>query len=620
MKTITDAIKRLSKEKIKELASLLMLKKADENAIISRITSYSGLDKILTGLSLNELQMLQLVYSNDAVITLGEIEKKLEINIAEVEKTANGLAGKLMLYIIKNRQLLSNKLDKIYGIEEIASIINITGISTIHEELAKISASLEQTDEDEAASSTVLNNAESNIKQILIHLAESGGIVSLEDFQSYCTKEPFDSVLSTMLEQKLISMCQVITPRYHTVILVDEKIAPAAAHLVAKKETKDNRVHNRFHFLLNTFNAFDVISTYGMFLTKQGKFRIIDEKRIMESQRRLQWPNGKYPVPEEVLRLTLFFLNRLGCLKLDKDIANITLAPIQNQVEEPENVIITMMKVLDSTEPVDPYFLPPFEMPSYDSILSTLKILSNLKKPSFTYLKITELSRFLGNSPDEDLENDLHEVDAEYRRFKRKIDFLCLTGIIEIIGNRIQLSDIGKEIVARELKTDIRDEEQEIKKTIYINPDFTIIIPEEDIPSRALFNILTYTEIVKDDVILHATIDKSSIIKAHKLGLSVDRFVTILEEYSKNEIPQNLNFLLTEWSNQAITLKISREILLKINNPSFLDEIEYNKTTNMMIERISSHYAIVNKEYIDDIIKLARKNDAVISLFEEKTD
>ena len=155
------------------------------------------------------------------------------------------------------------------------------------------------------------------------------------------------------------------------------------------------------------------------------------------------------------------------------------------------------------------------------------------------------------------------------------------------------------------------------KKTYNINPDFTLIIPAHELASETLYHLLTHTDITKNDVIINAVISKSAIVRAQKRGMSLSRFLEALELYSKNELPQNLDFLLREWSNQTININISQHILLTSSHPEFIDELMLGITKEGIVERISPTYAMVKKDYIDEIIKVARKKDAVISLFNE---
>ena len=145
----------------------------------------------------------------------------------------------------------------------------------------------------------------------------------------------------------------------------------------------------------------------------------------------------------------------------------------------------------------------------------------------------------------------------------------------------------------------------------------TLIIPKKEISSDALYHILTHTEIIKDDVILHTLISRESILSSLKRGMTNNDFFSTLTKYLKIGIPDNLEFLISDWSNQTIRLIISNVTLLNVNQSSFIDKISHSNIKDSIIDRISSNYAIIDKKYLDKIIKMAKKNDAVISLFDK---
>ena len=146
------------------------------------------------------------------------------------------------------------------------------------------------------------------------------------------------------------------------------------------------------------------------------------------------------------------------------------------------------------------------------------------------------------------------------------------------------LKDRHQETIRYEKKN-----EKEKRKTIYLNPDFTMIIPKNEISSEGLYHILTHTEIIKDDVILNTIINRDSILTSLKRGMSNNKFFLTLDKYIKNEIPSNLNFLISEWINQTIHLKIFNATILK-TNLSFIDKIIHSKLKNSIINRISEQY------------------------------
>jgi hypothetical protein len=197
---------------------------------------------------------------------------------------------------------------------------------------------------------------------------------------------------------------------------------------------------------------------------------------------------------------------------------------------------------------------------------------------------------------------------------------LVFLGVVDYHQGTYFLSEAGADIFLSPAKSPQASRQEQAQKCLYINPDFTILVPTQEVSSISLFHLLTHAEIVKQDVLLHARVSKGSIIKAQKRGMSLRFFMEALERHSKNQIPQNLTFLLNEWSTQTIRIDISLSILLKANHPSFIDELYLGKLKDAIIERISDRHVIISKKYIDDMIKVAQKKDAVISLFMDSDD
>ena len=198
------------------------------------------------------------------------------------------------------------------------------------------------------------------------------------------------------------------------------------------------------------------------------------------------------------------------------------------------------------------------------------------------------------------------------------MNFLCIAGIVDIDNGRIFLSDIGRDLANNMLKAYPAEEAAGPKKNIYINPDFTLVIPAQELPSETLYHLLTHTDITKHDIIINAVISKAG----NRAGPEARHDPEPLSRRARTptrgtSCPQNLNFLLREWSNQTINLNISQSILLTSNHHEFIDELMLGLAKEGIIERISQTHALIKKEYIDEIIKIARKKDAVISLFSE---
>ncbi|HOD13580.1 MAG TPA: helicase-associated domain-containing protein [Spirochaetota bacterium] len=614
MKEISETIKKLTPEDFKELAGRLQLKNKSKKDLIGALTSITGMHTLLKTLDTNCHRVLKVVYGAPEGASFVEIQKELKLEIPSIEKTAETLSRCLLLYITKNRQMLNSKMDKAYGIAELAPFLHIVEPKAITDRLHKNYLHLEMQKQTQPADKALKDH---DMRTVLKFLAGSGCVATLDAVRDRLPQKSSEKILAGMISQNLVSLHQCYRPEFNTYLVLQDKLSPAAAALdEADDPRKKIKVSNRYFLLHNLLHTFDVISTFGLFLTKQQDFRKIDIRRISEVMLPLKDQGGVDIPLEESAQLSMFLLNRLGCLKLNKDIAGISLLGIRNELEQP---LLLVKRILKSAAPgaCDPFFTPPFETPAYELCKSIIKLLHKLKSAGHAYFQITMLTRSLSEADERAFGDGLIDLEDKIERFATALNFLCIAGIVDIDNGRLSLSDIGRDLANNMLKAYPVEEASAPGKNIYINPDFTLVIPAQELPSETLYHLLTHTDITKHDIIINAVISKAAIVRAQKRGMTLNRFLDALASYSRNELPQNLNFLLREWSNQTITLTISQSILLTTNHHEFIDELMLGIAKEGIIERISQTHALIKKEYIDEIIKIARKKDAVISLFSE---
>jgi hypothetical protein len=96
-----------------------------------------------------------------------------------------------------------------------------------------------------------------------------------------------------------------------------------------------------------------------------------------------------------------------------------------------------------------------------------------------------------------------------------------------------------------------------------------------------------------------------------------DKIISELEQYLKNGIPQNMIFMIKEWIAQSLEISVKDVLVLKVNHPSFIDDLLSGPIKDAIVERISPLHAIVKRDMIDEIIRAATKHNAIISLFSD---
>lgn len=618
MKEINEIIKKTSPEDLKELSSRLGIKSKSRKDLLNALTTVTGLDALLRTLDMNCHRVLKVVYESPDGVTFVEIQKALNIDIHIIEKITEILFRNLLIYITKNRQMLHSKMDKAYGILEIADYLHMADARTITDKLHK---NFQHMEIQKQGVDQIKPLRDREIREIVAFIAESGCVLTLEAARGKIPARSFDKLISSLIEQNLLNLYHCYQPEFNSFLILNEKISPVVAGLVENDDTrKKERVSNRYFMINNLLQTFDVISTFGLFLTKQMEFRKIDIRRISDAMIPCRDLLGGELAPEELAQLCMFILNRLQCLKLQKDIAGISLSEVHKDLEHPLVLAKKILKCVSKASDHEEFFKPPFEMPDYDFCKTIIKLLHKLKSVTYHYLRIAMVTRALSELGERSLADGIMGIEEERERFGTAMNFLTIMGFIEIDGGRISLSDIGRDLANNMLKVFASEESTAPGKSIYINPDFTLIIPARELGSDTLYHLLTHTDIVKHDIIINAVISRASIVRAHKRGMSLEKFLHTLASNSKNELPQNMDFLLREWSSQTINMKISQAILLKTSHADFIDELLLGIAKDGIKERISDTYALVRKDYIDEIIKLARKKDAVISLFNEVDD
>ncbi len=613
MKTIDDILKRIQPEKQKELANILNIKTSSEAKIREAMLNFFTLYRIISSFSRDEISIFKVLYSGNDGISFGEIQKILGLDIDVIEKSVLNISGLMLAYVIKNRQMLSKKMDRIHCIQEVSDIFNITESTEVTDYLNKAAETL--ISENESVPQEVIKDEKS--LEIIQTIVEKGCIIQSESLIELYPSKDNEKKINEMIEKGYLKIFNIINDKPYVYIGLNEKILTRAASFYKKKNLPDTiNVSNNFKTATNIIKAYDVISSSGLFLTKQSKFRKIDLKKISETMLEISLADGTLIAEEERAFLAMQMLNLLKCLRLDRDIGIISIKNISEKIEDPVLIIKNvLLKIHDGVKPGEE-FKGEFAIPNYAGMKSILHILPGVKTINYDYLKLIFITLCIA-SHFKQLENDFENfMSATEELFEQSLNFLTICGLCDTINGRITLSEPGKKINAL-LQNKKHHKEIEIKKCIYISPDFTLMIPYRDIDPVSLYTIMAFTEILKEDVVLEAAITKISIINAKKRGMNIEKFIQTLKKYAKNEIPQNLEFLLDDWTKQTISINISRPILLHTSHGSFIDEILYSSSSKTIMTRISENYAILDKDSIDIVVKFSKKFDAVITIFEE---
>ncbi len=614
MKTIDDIIKRIQPEKQKELASFLNIKTVSEAKLKESILNIFTLNRLMSSLDKTELRILRLLYTNNDGISFGDIQKLLDIGIDEIERSLNNLNSMMLSYVIKNRQMLNKKMDKAYCLKEISDLLNISDIQGIKEYLHSALESLiekmelpppEKSPDDKSIA-------------IMRLISDRGGIITLEGLSELLTSADQEKKVNELIAKGNLKIFNIISDSHTAYLTIDEKLLPYAANQNKKGNLPAGlAVNNNFNIAVNLLKTFDSVSSSGLFLTKQNKFRKIDIKKISERMLKLSTSTGDDFEEEEKAYFSMQLLNILGCLRLDKDIGIISLKSLAEKIEDPVLILKAIFtKISDGVVPEE-IFCGEFRIPDYHYIKILMTILARLKPADLNYLRLVFIINNAASGvrrTEDSLGNYISAIEGE---FTKTLDILLICGLAAIDKGKIHITESGKRLYSI-LAGKKYSREEDTGRSIYISPDFTLMINDRDIDPVSLYRIMAFTDIVKEDVVIEAAITKSSIINSRKRGMNIDVFIETLKNHAKNEIPQSLEFLINDWTKQTISVRISRPVVIHSSHSTFIDEILYSNYAKAVVHRISENYAIISLDSIDDIVKFSKKYDIILTIFEDE--
>jgi len=602
MRTLLQHIDTLEKKERYTLARLLGFQdpqKATAKDIASRMSSYVGVELIFSQCNPDEISILQLLAAND--IHFRDIEHNLHIPIHQIEKTAQLLASKSIVYILKNRQLLSNKLDKICLYSELRHMLHPIDTQTLYQYCNEIIKHITSNTSSTARKAPISDSA-SNFLKLCI---QRGCIVSVKYAIKTLGIIKAHNVLNELTINNCIRIFHKISTHFSGIIIVHPD------YIQIKNESKNIHVHNHFMALIAMLKAYDCISSKGLFLTQEGNLRKSDIDKITKALHAVSiQTTGKPLTSAQITQLALYLLSITNSLSVTTTNVNSTLKHLQKVLLHPHQITHMIIQVAGKEN--NPLFPNPLPV-NNDIIKSVVRI---IKKYTNKTLDTYILIHFLESLP-EIFSESIQEIDDYYENVRinvlTAINFLCAIGIIEIINNAIQFSDIGKIIFQQEKKSS-----QMTARAIYINPDFSLVIPYHEIPSDISYILLVFTDITSTDVTIHAKISKISILNAIKRGMNPEIFISVLKEYAKNQLPQNIRFQLDEWIEHTPSVTIKRGVILNSDKKEFIDELSHSLPKGAIVERISNNHIIISESALDTVIKFAQKKDVVMTIMLNK--
>lgn len=597
MEKLKKSLEKIDPEARKRLISLSgIAPNASSNTLLDSILSITGFAGILRSLSREEITLVSLIAESNG-LQFSDLEKRASFgDSSRLDELLAHLESHLILYINKNRKHLNNRFDKIY--------IHTPLIEMIERYLQSPAEAIRSIRNDISSVSPAQVRDKNNFLQTIY---EHGGIVALT-----VAEEQFGSSLNDLIDSfSKKGLCRFILQLGYPFSAFIVLEAQTLSYFFEKEKKKNIAlsVNNRYLLLNNINYCHDIISSFGFFLTQQSSFRKNDFKRLSDAVTPIKNFEGRQISNDETALFALYCMNQLGMIVVEKQIIFSDITPISGFFETPEH---TTQKLLESFQNTDNtgLFSPPLSVPDNETPL----VLLNKMKDGPTNCEVLLHEFVLEQYESWFAQNETLTHLPDYMKYSADLlTWLAILGLIRREGTQIMLSDQGKQLIFSAVS---EVEDQSItSKELYINPDFTLLLQENEINDRLHYLLLNFCEIVQMDVMMQVKVTRESVSRAYKRGMNPDQLIGELERHSKNPVPQNLVFLVHEWVRQTVTVSLFFGAIIEVNASSFLDNLEFHKSgKKILVSRISDTIAVVNVENLDEITRLARKHNALVSI------
>jgi hypothetical protein len=621
-------------------------KKAIVKNIIESMQDEFQIKSILEKLSPTQVIIYtSILKSKKTILTLGEISRKISMPPVNAEMELGVLKRYFLVYQRKNRERLTNNLDKYYHYVESGQHVKLEHNDKgdkFRLSLVKFLQGLDQVPDiwlkalgikkkGSATPAQIAKAAQEDVlKQVLSSLSEiertlisecflQGGILEINKVREITASKrtKWEDLVRSMNATGLLQDVYYIDERFIRVLsMPTELFAYLQVNPILPLQKKGTRkrqekvLSNELDFILNLKKLIVYISRKGLNLAKSGKLKQMDLK---ETENRLLRPDiALFLEKSEIYQIELLLpvMRILDIVRIKHDDIVLRnefekilqadafrlMENIIGEIGEARNRRIQYEDVFESV------YVPFFDRAIFDECVNYIKakkkiyyfvIMASIIREKLVLSKYFRIKNF---------QPELHDLRRELTSALIKVDYP---------DREIALSELGRHfLVGDSLATE--DE----KGGIIINPDLSLIAIPEKVSLRGLYMLKAFCELKSFDNIYTFQISRESFQEGMLLKNDVKEFVKFLSKVSKNELSQNLLFSVEDWSRALPLITITDECVVVQTQDSNHMELLLGQINGKRIlqEKIGPTTILVDNAKVPDLIAYAEKLNLIVRL------
>ncbi len=657
---LQEELNKLELEQLKRIADIWGLEKipGEKKGLINTLMRFSVDEYYLKGV-LEKLTPLQvsiyaIMIESKSILTLGEISRKIKILPINVEKELAVLKHLMLVYQRKNRERITSNLDKYYPFEEIRKIVSVDH----NEEGEKIKFSIQKHIETnnpddlddkyvkiletaagsrDAKKMAKISCTEETLNAVIEQMSEgelflldeaftNGGILEINAARIIMDEKklPTEKTIRRLHDFQMLKDIYYIDDRFVRILVIPLELFdhlrqfPVFPKLAGIKELQQKEICNEMDFVLNVKKLLLFISNKGLTLAQSEKIKQADIKKSEESL--IEMDMRLFPEKSQVhlIEIILPFLKLFNLVdQRGEDI--ILLEDYEEYLKKDpldgtREIIAATAEAAEKRMVGNEVFLP-IDIPFFQQYILD-KCVDIIKESGSIYVKVI-IAQFIREwvvlSPGFHVRNFKNMYVEKRTAVVSALVYMHLFGLLEVEYPKrmIRFSALGRHYFFGE---DLNMEDK--PGGVIVNPDASIVVMPDMLSVYGLHILKTFAELKDYDKVYNFQITKESLQEGMLLGNNVEFFIEFLNTVSKNRVPQNLLFLISDWSEELPIVSIEENVvLLETGNEKLMELlIGQIKGKKIVKKELSPTAIIVHKNRIQEVMEVAEKLEMIVKL------
>ncbi len=630
-------------------------KKSIIHSIMECMQDEFHLKGVLEKLSATQVTIYaSILKSKSNILTLGEISRKISLPPVNTEMELGVLKRYFLAYQRKNRERLTNSMDKYYYYPETGNLVRLEqndkgqkfrlGLVEILSEMPELpepwpklisgvtgKSSLSSDDLKHALDPAVLQGFVDSLgdleRDLVLECFLQGGVMEINRARDFITgrKGKWEEMVRRLNDSGFLRDEYYIDEKFIRVLVlpleVFEYLQENPILPVQKKGTKkrqEKRTNNELDFFLNVKKMIVYISRKGLNLAKSGKIKQVDLK---ETENRLLGPDiGLFIEKSQIYQIELLLpvMRLLDIVRIKRDdvvLRNDYEAILDMDPFELMDLVIKEMsdarnRRVRYEDVFEALYVPIFRRDIFDDCV---KYISRTERVMFFVIMAGLIREKLVLSRGFRIKNFQQELNDLRREITSALFYLQLLGLItvEYPDRWVEISDLGLHYLKGKSL-----ERKDTKGGIIINPDLSLIAIPEQLSLRGIYTLKSFAEVKSFDNVYTFQINRESFQEGLLLKNKPEILVQFLESTSKNELPQNLTFSIKDWSRSLPLVTITDEcVVVQTPEPGHMElllgQISGKK---IVLEQISPTTILIDADKIYETIGYAEKLNLIVKL------